>query len=188
MKRRVVLDVFKVKTIYEAGCTQEYLSRKFKITVPTLRKFMKKNNIQTRAAGARIKHTDSVDIKKIRLMFDEGKAIREIAEAFMLPWHVMYRILKKENILRKRARPRPKGISPLINIEPKYVEDLYDGGMLMKDIAKKLQVSPYILRNFCSLHAIWPFRHNSFRSKLKNYWNESKKNDQGKTYRFYKNL
>jgi len=98
-------------------------------------------------------------------MFDEGKAIREIAEAFKTPWHAMYKILKNENILRKRVKPRLKAINPLINIEPKHVIDLYDDGMLMKDIAQMLQVSPYILRNFCKLHGISPFRHPVFRAK-----------------------
>jgi len=64
--KRIVLDVNKIKTLYESGLTQQDLVKKFKITLPTLRKFMKKNNIQTRRKGARIKYTDSCSNKVIR--------------------------------------------------------------------------------------------------------------------------
>ena len=78
-KKVIELDKEKIIELYESGNTTEQISKLFSVTPPTIRRFMKKNDIEIRRPKNLLTAEQKQEAKNMR---NSGMTIKEIADNF----------------------------------------------------------------------------------------------------------
>lgn len=78
-KKQIELDKEKIATLYESGNTTEQIGKLFGVTPPTIRRFMRKHDIEIRRPKSIL--TDEQK-EQISIMHSSGKTLKYIAEVF----------------------------------------------------------------------------------------------------------
>ena len=77
--KTIELDKEKIATLYESGNTTEQISKLFSVTPPTIRRFMKKHDIEIRKSRNLLTTEQKQEAKNMR---NSGMTIKEIADSF----------------------------------------------------------------------------------------------------------
>jgi IS30 family transposase len=77
--KTIELDKEKIATLYESGKTTEQISNLFNVTPPTIRRFMKKHNIEIRKSKNVLTAEQKQEAIKMR---NTGMTIKDIADNF----------------------------------------------------------------------------------------------------------
>jgi DNA invertase Pin-like site-specific DNA recombinase len=77
--KTIELDKEKIATLYESGNTTEEISKLFSVTPPTIRRFMKKHDIEIRKSRNLLTAEQKQEAKNMR---NSGMTIKEIADSF----------------------------------------------------------------------------------------------------------
>ena len=77
--KTIELDKNKITILYESGKTTEEISKLFSVTPPTIRRFMKKHDIEIRKSRNLLTAEQKQEAKNMR---NSGMTIKEIADNF----------------------------------------------------------------------------------------------------------
>ena len=77
--KTIELDKDKITILYESGNTTEEISKLFSVTPPTIRRFMKKHDIEIRTSRNLLTAEQKQEAKNMR---NSGMTIKEIADNF----------------------------------------------------------------------------------------------------------
>jgi len=77
--KTIELDKEKIATLYESGNTTEEISKLFSVTPPTIRRFMKKHDIEISKSRNLLTSEQKQEAKNMR---NSGMTIKEIADSF----------------------------------------------------------------------------------------------------------
>ena len=78
-KKVIELDKEKIIELYESGNTTEQISKLFSVTPPTIRRFMKKHDIEIRKSKNLLTAEQKQEAKNMR---NSGMTMKEIADSF----------------------------------------------------------------------------------------------------------
>ena len=78
-KKQIELDKEKIATLYESGNTTEQIGKLYGVTAPTIRKFMRKHDIEIRKSRSLLTKKQKQEAKSMR---NSGMSIKQIAETF----------------------------------------------------------------------------------------------------------
>lgn len=90
--KTIELDKDKIATLYESGNTTEEISKLFSVTPPTIRRFMKKHDIEIRKSRNLLTAEQKQEAKNMR---NSGMTIKEIADNFNVGATCINSIFKK---------------------------------------------------------------------------------------------
>ena len=78
-RKKAELDKARIAALYVQGNTTEQISKVFRVTAPTIRKFMKKNGIAIRNSRGFLTNEQKEQLSSMRA---SGMTLNQIAEAF----------------------------------------------------------------------------------------------------------
>jgi len=92
INNKIELDKEKIAVLYESGKTTEQISNLFSVTAPTIRRFMKKHNIEIVKSRSLLTAEQKQEAIKMR---NSGMTIKQIADNFNVGPTCINTIFKK---------------------------------------------------------------------------------------------
>jgi transposase len=98
--KTIKLDKEKISTLYESGNTTEQISKVFGVTPPTIRKFMRKHDIELRKSRSLLTEEQ---IAQAATMHSSGLTLKQIAATFNVGYTCIHNSLRKGE--KKKIKP-----------------------------------------------------------------------------------
>ncbi len=98
--KTIELDKDKIVILYESGNTTEEISKLFSVTPSTIRRFMKKHDIEIRKSKNLLTAEQKQEAKNMR---NSGMTIKEIADSFNVGATCINSIFNKRPITSKKT-------------------------------------------------------------------------------------
>jgi transposase len=89
---KIELDKEKIAVLYESGNTTEQISKLFSVTPPTIRKFMRKHDIELRKSRSLLTEEQ---IAQAATMHSSGLTLKQIAATFNVGYTCIHKSLRK---------------------------------------------------------------------------------------------
>lgn len=110
VKYTTVLDKEKIADLYASGSTTEEIGKLFDVTAPTIRRFMRRHNIEI-INSRRILSEEQ--IAQATIMRSSGQTLKQIASTFNVGYTCIHRSLKTGE--KKKIKP------PEVVIDSNYI-------------------------------------------------------------------
>lgn len=148
------LNVKEIINLYLSGLSANKISKHLNISVSTIIRYLRKNGIEV--TSTKTKWLNLPEDKIIKL-YQKGKTLNEIAIKLNSNIRVIQKILEKNNIKRRTISDYKYKLNNrkiLSSIQDKEICELYLQGYLVKEIAKKYNVSSQLISKTISRNNI----------------------------------